>query len=371
MMNENEIRAWLREKDPERLADLFLRADTLRREHVGDAVHLRGLVELSNICRRNCLYCGVRAGHNTIGRYRLTFDEVMQSACLAAEFGYGTLVLQGGEDFSLSAEFVADLIRGIKERYALAVTLSLGERAESDWRLWRAAGADRYLIRFETSNKALFEAIHPRAGINDHSGFKGRIGALRVLRSLGYEIGSGVMIGIPGQSYTDLARDLLLFRELDLDMIGTGPFLAHPETPLGRAALALAQNPGAAADERRRIAAGAGFDFPIPDDQVPADNLMGFKVIALTRLLLPDANIPSTTAIATNDKQHGRITGLKSGANVIMPNLTPTKYRALYEIYPNKSASAESPHQTHHTAIAQIQEANRVPGSGPGGRIRR
>ena len=178
-MNENQITAWLREKDPDRLTELFRQADSVRREHVGDAVHLRGLVELSNICRRNCLYCGVRAGHDTIGRYRLTAEEVMHGAALASQFGYGTLVLQAGEDFGLSAEFVADLIRGIKEKYHLAVTLSLGERTESDWRLWREAGADRYLIRFETCNRALFEVIHPPVGKND-TGFEGRIGALRV-----------------------------------------------------------------------------------------------------------------------------------------------------------------------------------------------
>lgn len=369
-MNENQITAWLREEDPGRLAKLFRQADSVRREHVGDEVHLRGLVELSNICRRNCLYCGVRAGHDTIGRYRLTAEEVMYGAALASQFGYGTLVLQAGEDFGLSAEFVADLIRKIKEKYHLAVTLSLGERTESDWRLWREAGADRYLIRFETCNRALFEVIHPPVGKND-TGFEGRIGALRVLRSLGYEVGSGVMIGIPGQTYADLARDLLMFRELDLDMIGNGPYLAHPETPLGRAAEILAKNPNAAPGERRRLTASVGFDYPVPDDGVPADNLMAFKVIALTRLLLPDSNIPSTTAIATNDRLHGRVTGLMSGANVVMPNLTPTKYRALYEIYPHKSATAESPEETHRTAIAQIIEAGRIPGTGPGGRIRR
>ncbi len=368
-MNEKEIVKWLREDDPDRLTELFRKADAVRRDHVGDAVHLRGLVELSNICRRNCLYCGVRAGHSTVERYRLTADEVMLGARLASEFGYGTLVMQAGEDFGLEGEFVADLIRRIKKEYALAVTLSLGERTEADWRLWREAGADRYLIRFETCNKDLFRVIHPPVG-KDDLGFEGRIGALRVLRGLGYEIGSGVMIGIPGQTYADLARDLLMFRELDLDMIGNGPYLAHPETPLGRAAEVLAKNPGAPADERRRLTAEVGFDYPVSDDPVPADNLTAFKVIALTRLLLPDSNIPSTTAIATNDRLHGRVTGLQSGANVVMPNLTPTRYRALYEIYPNKSATTESPEETHRTAIAQIVEAGRVPGTGPGGRIR-
>ncbi|MBR2693621.1 MAG: [Thermoguttaceae bacterium] len=366
-MNEHEIIRWLREENPDRLAELFRQADAVRRERVGDAVHLRGLVELSNICRRNCLYCGVRAGHDTIERYRLTADEVTHAARLVAEFGYGTLVLQAGEDYGLEGEFVADLIRRVKKEYGLAITLSLGERTETDWRLWREAGADRYLIRFETCNRALFEAIHPPVGKND-LGFEGRIGALRVLRSLGYEIGSGVMIGIPGQTYADLARDLLTFRELDLDMIGNGPYLPHPETPLGRAAEILAKNPETSPAALHPLLAEVGFDYPISDDCVPADNLTAFKVIALTRLLLPDANIPSTTAIATNDKHLGRVTGLQSGANVVMPNLTPTRYRALYEIYPHKSATTESPEETHRTAIAQIRSIGRYPGTGPGGR---
>ena len=366
-LTENEIIAWLREEDPQKLEELFRKADLLRRQHVGEAVHLRGLVEISNICRRNCLYCGVRASRSNIKRYRLAAEEVLEGARLAAGFGYGTVVIQGGEDFSLDAVFVAGIVREIK-KLGLAVTLSLGERPEADWRLWREAGADRYLIRFETSNRSLFNVIHPRVGKKDSFGFDGRLGSLLTLRGMGYEIGSGVMIGIPGQSYRDLARDLILFQLLDLDMIGTGPFLAHPETPLGKAALALAAAPGADLAEKRKLAAGAGFDYPIPDDQVPSSNLMAFKVIALTRLLLPDSNIPSTTAIATNDAAHGRVTGLMSGANVVMPNLTPTKYRAMYEIYPNKSATFDSPEETHRKAIEQIREAGRTPGTGPGGR---
>ena len=369
-MNENEIIQWLREENPDRLAELFRRADDVRREHVGDAIHLRGLVELSNVCRRNCLYCGMRAAHDTIERYRLTADEAIQGARLAAEFGYGTLVLQAGEDFGLEGEFVADIIRRVKKEFGLAVTLSLGERTEADWRLWRKAGADRYLIRFETCNRALFDVIHPPVGKGD-LGFEGRIGALRVLRSLGYEVGSGVMIGIPGQTYADLARDLLMFRELDLDMVGNGPYLAHPDTPLGRAAEILAKNPETSPAALRPLLAEVGFDYPVSDDCVPANNQMAYKVIALTRLLLPDANIPSTTAIATNDRLHGRVTGLLSGANVVMPNLSPTKYRALYEIYPHKSATTETPLQTHSTAIAQIKSIDRYPGVGPGGRIHR
>lgn len=368
-MGRDEILFWLKEEDPSRLAELWRRADEVRRENVGEEVHLRGLIELSNICRRNCLYCGIRAGRSDVSRYRMTREEVFESAGMAADFSYGTVVLQAGEDFGITPEFIAELVRGIKERFGLAVTLSLGEHPEEVWRLWRDAGADRYLIRFETSNKRLFEVIHPRVSVSDVSGAEGRVHSLKTLRRLGYEIGSGVMIGIPGQSFTDLARDIEWFRDLDLDMIGTGPFLAHPKTPLGAVSEALARV-GQDREKWERITKETGFDVPIPPDQTVSSNLMGFKVIALTRLVCPSANIPSTTAIATNDGRFGRVTGLSRGANVVMPNLTPTRYRALYEIYPHKAATCESPGQTHETALAQIREAGRTVGKGPGFRRR-
>ena len=212
---------------------------------------------------------------------------------------------------------MAGVVRRIKAQTPMAVTLSLGEREPDELALWREAGADRYLLRFETSNRTLFEKIHPpRPGrVSD------RIVLLAHLRELGYEVGSGVMIGIPGQSYDDLARDLELFRELNLDMIGVGPFLMHPQTPL--------------ADPQQQPEAP-------PGEQVPASELVTYKVIALTRLLCPGANIPSTTALATQNRRNGRELGLVRGANIVMPNLTPPKYRVHYEIYPNKACIQES-----------------------------
>ncbi|MBN2582353.1 MAG: [FeFe] hydrogenase H-cluster radical SAM maturase HydE [Planctomycetes bacterium] len=323
-MTRDEIGSWLRQTDPGRLESLWRRADDVRRQSVGDAVYLRGLIEISNHCSRRCLYCGVRADRRKLPRYRMTVDEILASARQAATLGYGTVVLQSGEDWGLETVWLADVVRRIKAQTSLAVTLSLGERTDEELALWREAGADRYLLRFETSNTELFARIHPpRAG----SDGRDRPAVLRALRRLGYEVGSGVMVGIPGQSYDDLARDIELFAELDLDMIGLGPFIAHPDTPLGRDG------------EAWKLPAGR---------QVPADELTACKAVALARMVCPRANIPSTTALATLNAGEGRQLGLARGGNVIMPNLTPHKYRALYEIYPGKACCTESDEFDRH-----------------------
>ncbi len=366
-MQYEEILDWLKENDPEKLETLWKRADAVRRENVGDAVYLRGLIELSNICRRQCLYCGIRAGNSSVERYRLTTEEVLGCAKLAQKLGYGTLVIQAGEDLGIAADWIADLIHRIKSDYGLAITLSLGERNDADWILWREAGADRYLLRFETSNVSLFNAIHPpqrapsaasnlkspkwrrtrrNLGVNHP-----RLELLRRLREIGYEVGSGVMAGIPGQSWEDLARDIELFGTMELDMIGCGPYLPHPQTPLGDPEADFGQ---------------LGIEKVIPKSQVSVDESLPFKVIALARLVSPAANIPSTTAVATLDPKQGRLLGLSRGANIVMPNLTPTKYRKMYEIYPNKAASFESPEQTHRTAVEHILSLGRTIGVGPG-----
>ncbi|MDO5553035.1 MAG: [FeFe] hydrogenase H-cluster radical SAM maturase HydE [Planctomycetia bacterium] len=349
-ITRRELEFWLRESDPEKLRELWTLADQVRREQTGDGVHFRALFELSNYCRRNCLYCGIRAGHGSVLRYRATREEVLAAAEEAAGLHYGTLVLQSGEDLNLTSDFIADLIKEVKTRFGLAVTLSLGERSPEEWRVWKEAGADRYLLRFETSNPVLFRAIHPAVpGVAQVD----RCEQLRLLRSLGYEIGSGVMVGLPGQSIMDLVRDLQLFRELDLDMIGCGPYLPHPDTPLGQSNLEPVR---------------ATYPLPCTDDPVANTNEMAFKVIALARLVRPDANIPSTTAIATQDAEHGRINGLSRGANVIMPNFTPRRYRELYEIYPHKSATGEDARQTHAKALEQVTAAGRFMSTGPGNR---
>ena len=292
----------------------------------------------------------------------MTRAEILDCARKAHEWKFGTLVMQAGEDLALDEGLIADLIVEIKERFSLAITLSLGERKEREWRRWKEAGADRYLLRFETSNQELFRVIHPAA---PNCAPQDRIALLRLLRAIGYEVGSGVMIGVPGQSFSDLARDLALFRDLDLDMIGCGPFLPHADTPLGR----LEKIDGrwqTKGPNDNQVSAINHFNYPTVVDQVPNDLATTFKVVALTRILLPNANIPSTTAIATVDGQMGRKSGLERGGNVVMPNLTPMKYRKLYEIYPDKAGSDEDAERTTQTALRQISEIGRFQGEGTG-----
>ena len=336
-----EILAWLRENDSNRLAELWRAADRTRERYVGGEVHLRGLIELSNYCVRLCGYCGLRAANRQLERYRLTEAEILECARKAVQFGYGTVVLQSGEDPGLTCHWLVNLIRRLKTETPLAVTLSLGERAENEFAAWREAGADRYLLRFETSNRRLYDAIHPpRNGeISD------RPAILRKLRELGYEVGSGAMIGIPGQTYGDLADDIELFAALDLDMIGVGPYLVHPDTPL--------------ADPRN-------WPEAPESEQVPATELMTYKVLALARLKCPRANIPATTALATLNIARGRELGLERGANVIMPNLTPLKYRIHYEIYPAKACIRETADQCDACLGGRIASMGRRVGVGRG-----
>ncbi len=339
--NRQEALRWLREADEERLTELWLRADAIRRAQVGDEVHLRGLVEFSNYCARQCAYCGLRAGNVPLRRYRMTDAEVLGSVRQIVACGYGTVVLQSGEDPGITTEWMADLIRRIKAETPLAVTLSLGERSDEDLAAWREAGADRYLLRFETSNRALYERIHPPlpGRLSD------RPAILRTIERLGYEAGGGVMVGIPGQTYDDLADDLALFRELDLDMIGVGPYLPHPNTPLG--------------------ADPAAFSAPI-GDQAPNTELMTYKMVALARLTCPRANIPSTTALATINRERGRELGLERGANIVMPNFTPLEYRVSYEIYPDKACLQETPEQCNACLKARVLSLGRKIGTGRG-----
>jgi biotin synthase len=338
-----DLLEWLRESRPARLQSLYERANAVRKEHVGDAVHLRGLIEVSSHCVRQCMYCGLRHANRDLPRYRMTREEILNCALQAERLGYGTVVMQGGEDDLLTAKWVEEIVWWIKRETRLAVTLSLGERSRDEFELWRLAGADRYLLRFETSDENLFRVIHPHR----YSGTPGRLSLLRQLKSLGYEAGGGVMVGIPGQSFESLAQDILTFRALNLDMIGIGPYIAHAATPLGSGALRPAIS---------------------PSEQAPASEEMVYKMIALTRIVCPDANIPSTTALATINKVDGRKLGLKVGANVVMPNLTPSKYRRLYEIYPAKACIDESATDCNQCLRGQIHSLGRFAGHGPGGR---
>ena len=231
VLNREEILRWLKEDDPGTIKLLLKEADRVRKEHVGDQVHFRGLIEFSNVCRRSCSYCGIRGPNKGIQRYRLSREEILQCADTAKELGFGTVTMQSGEDPALDIDELCRTIELIKERTGLAVTLSIGERDRDELKRLKSAGADRYLVRFETSNAELYDRIHPPVPNQVNLD---RFEVLEWLRELDYEVGSGIMVGIPGETWDDLATDLELFRDLNLDMIGVGPYLPHPGTPLGR-----------------------------------------------------------------------------------------------------------------------------------------
>lgn len=345
-LSHAEIEAWLQIEDELALESLWQAADQARARSVGSQVHLRGLVEISNYCARGCTYCGIREPNRGVRRYRLPAEVIVACAHKAVEFGYGTLVLQSGEDYGIATDWMAEVIRAVKREADLAITLSLGERPEQDLVAWHNAGADRYLLRFETSDEALYRRIHP-----DLAGrVSDRLSILQTLQQIGYEVGTGIMVGIPGQTYASVADDITLFRGMDMDMIGVGPYLPHPATPLGQEFV-------------RRASLG---DW-VPD-QVPNTETMTCKVIALTRLVRPDANLPATTALSLADKESGRAHGLRRGANVIMPNLTPLECRLKYEIYPEKAAVHETAEAINESLTTLLSSLGRTVGVGPGGR---
>lgn len=334
-----EIMKWLREQDEKRLKYLWIMADTARRSNVGDEVHLRGIIAISNRCVCLCRYCGINAVSTELHRYAMMHEEIMQAVRKFELLQYHTVVLQSGEDPSIKSSWITKLIRKIKSETTLAITLSLGERHEREFAEWKEAGADRYLLKFETSNRALYENLRP----GKTEGWQKRIEMLHTLNKLGYEVGSGVMIGIPGQKFEDLANDLDMFRDLNLDMIGIGPYIPHPATSLGRE-----------------------FKPSLADSkQVPNDKLTTYKMLALTRLACPLVNIPSTTSLATIAVE-GREGGLTRGANVIMPDFTPETYRKHYDIYPAYHREYLDPDSLHHEMVGSIESMGRIISSGSG-----
>ncbi len=322
-----EIEGWLCEADGARLKELWRLADDTRRRHVGDEIHLRGIIEFSNHCRRNCAYCGLCASNSGLQRYRMTEAEIVEAAKKGAAQGAKTIVLQSGEDTYYDAQRMCGIIRRIKSECDVAVTLSIGERPALEYRAMRDAGADRFLLKHETTNRRLFQKLHP------DDDFEERIACLEELKSLGYQTGSGNIVGLPGQTIEDLADDILLFRELDVDMVGVGPFIVHSRTPL------------------------AGYSG--------GSSELALRVIALTRILLKDVHIPATTALATSDPG-GRYKALQCGANVVMPNITPVKYRACYEIYPGKAESLETPERNIARIRRMAESLNRPISTGYG-----
>lgn len=313
MFDKEGIVSWLKETDSHKTDALFREAYKTKVETIGEKVYLRGLVEISNVCRKNCLYCGIRRDNAGTGRYELTTEQVLEAARFAHRAGYGSLVIQGGE--RNDKEFthkITELLKSIKKMSGsggggtLGITLSLGEQSPEVFREWFEAGAHRYLLRIESSSRNLYNKIHPDD--QTHS-FDVRMQSLYSLKEIGYQVGTGVMIGLPFQDEGHLADDLLFFKKFDIDMCGMGPYLEHSETPLY---------------QYRHLLMPVGERLTL-----------SLKMVALLRLLMPDINIAATTALQVLDPD-GREKAIMAGANIIMPNMTISQVRSEYQIYDHK-----------------------------------
>jgi biotin synthase len=285
----------------EEFKPVFEESARICKRHFGNRVFIRGIIEFSNYCRKGCFYCGINKANKNVGRYRLTLEEILAAAAYMKRQGALTVVLQSGEDQGNDG-LVIDAVKRIKNDLNMAITLSIGERDSKAYRKFLNAGADRYLLRIETTDPDLFKKLHP----DDNLAY--RTQCLYDLKKLGYEVGTGIMVGLPGQSLASLAGDLLFFKQLNPAMVGIGPFLPHQDTPLR--------------------------------GHKNTDIFLTLKTLALIRLVLPKSNLPATTAMGTIDPT-GRQQALKIGANVIMPNFTPSKYRENYKLYDNKICVSE------------------------------
>ena len=307
---------------------LFQRAQAVKLKTVGNKVYFRGLVEFSNICAKDCLYCGIRKSNENVVRYEATDDEILEACRFAWENKFGSVVLQSGE---LSSVYfinrINQLLRKIKalSNNELGITLSCGEQTPETYQMWRKSGAHRYLLRIESSNPELYKKIHPD---NDFHRYDRRIQAIRDLRTAGYQVGTGVMIGLPFQTMEDLANDLLFLKKMDVDMVGMGPFLEHEDTPLYT------------------------FRNTLQSKQARFD--LALKMIASLRLLMPDINIAAATALQAIDPA-GREKALTIGANIIMPNLTPCDYRKEYQLYEDKPCLDEDAELCKNCLEARIE----------------
>ena len=299
--------------------ELFKVADEIRKENKGNFIHLRGLLEFTNTCKCNCKYCGLRAENKNIKRYRLTDDEIIKSIKAGINLGFKTIVLQGGEDPYYTTDKLCEIIKKIKA-IDVAITLSIGEKTFDEYKALKKAGVDRYLLRIETTDKNLYKSLHPNMSLEN------RYRCLNDIKSLGFETGTGCLVGLPNQTIESLADDILFFKELDADMVGIGPFIPHPNTPL------------------------AG--------EQPNNFNLALRVMALTRIIMPDINIPATTAMETLHPE-GRIIALNSGANVVMPNITSLEHKKNYEIYPNKASINASTEESVNCIIQKIKSINR------------
>ena len=326
------LRRILTAVDPEEVEAIRAAAEETLLDHCGDTVRLRGLIEFSNRCVLDCRYCGIRRGNRAVKRYTLTLEDVVACARWCAGKGYGSLVLQSGERRDAAfARRVEEMIRAIKaatrspvQPDGLGITLCVGEQTEATYARWFAAGAHRYLLRIETSSPQLFAALHPAEQRHET-----RLACLKTLRAIGYQVGTGVMIGLPGQAVEHLIDDLLFFRDLDVDMLGMGPYIPHAQAVL----------PG---------------DIPSAEERLR----LGLRMIAAARLLLRDVNIAATTALQAM-ADDGREQGLSFGANVIMPQVTPPRVRRMYTLYDGKPCLDESAGQCAECLEKRIASVGR------------
>ncbi|MFA6770454.1 MAG: [FeFe] hydrogenase H-cluster radical SAM maturase HydE [Bacteroidales bacterium] len=304
-LTSDDLIRFLDEKDPIKVKNLLTKAYNIKVKNIGSRVFLRGIIELSNICSKNCYYCGLRQSNHNVERYELSQEQVLEAAMFAWKAKYGSLVLQAGERTGVGyTAKITELVRKIKDlsNGELGITLSLGEQSKEIYQEWFDAGAHRYLLRIESSNPDLYNKIHPK---NSHHSWEKRVKALYNLKDVGYQTGTGVMIGLPFQTSKDLADDLLFMKEIGIHMVGMGPYLRHSETPLGKMS-----------DENQ------GLELTL-------------KMVALLRILMPKINIAATTAMQVIDPE-GREKAVLSGANIIMPNMTVSEVRQNYQIYENK-----------------------------------
>jgi biotin synthase len=324
----------------EELQALYNKALEAKAQYVGRKVYFRGLIEYSNQCSKNCYYCGIRCGNKKYARYTLTDEEVIEAALYAHRNRFASIVIQSGEQssskFADTIEYLLKEISKLTNR-ELHVTLSLGEQAEETYRRWLEAGAQRYLLRIEVSNPGLYNKLHPDDG---HHSFAGRLEKLHILRKTGYMVGTGVMIGLPFQTIGDLADDLIFFRDFDVDMVGMGPYIEHEDTPL----------------------------YAYRDQLLPPEKRLelSLKMVAILRIMMKDINIAATTAMQTIDAR-GRERALLAGANVMMPNLTPLKYKEEYLLYKNKPGTADDAEKTKAIMEQNILDAGDEIGYGEWG----
>ena len=319
---------------------IFEKAAAVKEKFVGKKVYYRGLVEFSNICGKNCYYCGIRAGNNKLTRYEVAEEEIFEAVKYAYDNKFGSVVIQSGE--RSDKKFVEKIERIVKEIKALSngelgITLSMGEQTEDTYRRWFEAGAHRYLLRIEVSNPQLYKKYHPDDKIHDYND---RLASLHLLRKVGYQVGSGVMIGLPFQNVEDLADDLLFLKDNDIDMVGMGPYIEHVNTPM--------------------------YDYK--DDLIPRIDrfYLSLKMVAILRIMMKDINIAATTAMQAIDPI-GREKAVKVGANIIMPNLTPTKYREDYLLYEDKPCTDEDAEECKRCLEARIHIAGGEIGYGEWG----